>query len=211
MKLRIIVCGVLSAGVLVTAQRIPELTLDATAFTASPVARTLNYRAPSPPFLIGERRSKAINVRLASIERQEFNWDDSFAYEVTVENTGKEPITLPWSPDAGAFSSQDRLHAMSFALEVASAVEKGTLGHLDAYALWGSDEVPSSLVSLKPGQRASIRLPGRWIGSNELSRLVLRQEGGVVRVSATVHVFEEFLFGRSENDVAVRVSRKATQ
>src|SRR5687767_3789706 len=40
-----------------------------------------------------------IKLTLVSVDVPVFAWGDYFVYEVLIENTGKKPVTLPWSPD----------------------------------------------------------------------------------------------------------------
>ena len=44
-----------------------------------------------------------LKVTLVTVDVSNFTWGDYFVYEVLIENSGKQPVTLPWSPDRGAF------------------------------------------------------------------------------------------------------------
>src|SRR5688500_1773945 len=46
----------------------------------------------------------ALKLSLVSIERTDSAYGDFFTYEVMIESPGKEAVSLPWSPNAGAFA-----------------------------------------------------------------------------------------------------------
>jgi hypothetical protein len=96
----------------------------------------------------------SLKLTLLSIQFSDFVLGDHFVYDVLIENTGKASVTLPWSPDKGAFAQPVprmpagyRLALVS--LYVESASEQPTLlALLEAQLLYGSEEVPHSLLVL---------------------------------------------------------------
>src|SRR5687768_7094606 len=51
----------------------------------------------------GHAPASTLKLTLVSVDRTDFIYGEEFIYEVLIENIGKEPIALPWSPDRGAF------------------------------------------------------------------------------------------------------------
>jgi hypothetical protein len=60
---------------------------------------------PGNSLAAGSRRvsPSTLKLTLVSIERNDLIYGDYFVYEVLIENTGKEAVTLPWSGDRGTF------------------------------------------------------------------------------------------------------------
>jgi hypothetical protein len=82
------------------------------------------------------------------------------------------------------------------------------LTHLDPQALYGSPEVPGSLLVLAPGKTALIRVPAQWSANTTSGReAVLAQPGGMVRLRATFSISTNDLppLIRSENAISVTV------
>lgn len=152
-----------------------------------------------------------LRLTLLSIDRNDFLFGERFTYDVLIENTGKETVVVPWSPDRGAFVQPapripDGFRSGSVFLVVES-VDGKDLGLLDGQSLYGSNEVPRSLLSLAPGRTARMRVPGWWsAGTDEARAAMLRQANGVVHLRALFAIYiNDFPSKRSTNTVAVRV------
>ena len=152
-----------------------------------------------------------LKLTLLSIDRIDFIYGERFTYDILIENTGKEPVTLPWSPDRGAFVQPAprtpdgfRRGMVYLVAESAAGVQ---LGLLDGQSLYGSNEVPRSLLSLASGKTARIRVAGWWsAGTDEARAAILRQPDGVVQLRAVFSTqIDDFPSKQSINTVAVRV------
>ena len=155
-----------------------------------------------------------LKLTLVSVDRTDFVYGEEFIYEVLIENTGREPITLPWSPDLGAFvQPAPRIPAGylrgSVYLQVESASgQPAVLALLDLQPLYGSDEVPRSRLSLAPGRTALLRVPAQWSATMPEGRAgILKQPDGAVQVRAvfSVHI-DNFPLTRSTNTLPMRVT-----
>ena len=160
--------------------------------------------------------SNPLRLTLRSIDGADFAYGDYFNFEVLIENTGKQPIRIPWSPNAGAFAQPVRRTPSEFlngglSLQVESADGKqALLAFLDSQALYGSAEVPGSLLMLAPGRIAHVRVPAQWSATVDAGRdAILRQPGGAVQVRAVFSIFvDSFPSARSTNTIPVRVVRR---
>jgi hypothetical protein len=159
--------------------------------------------------------NKTIRLTLFSLERDEFRWGDSCIYEVLIENIGREPIVIPWSPDRNLFPISAR-DAMSWYLDGAVGLEvlgrRGSrpLARLKLQPLFGSDTVGGSLQTVAAGQRAMIRIPGQWRASEaEIAEVARHQPDGLVSVAATLDLFDQVVHVRSINAIDITVSGSA--
>jgi|SRR5688572_12239585 len=154
-----------------------------------------------------------LKVTLVSIDRTDFMYGDEFVYEVLIENTGGQPITLPWSPDRGAFvQPAPRTPAGYLSGRLYLHVESVTaqpvlLALLESQMLFGSDEVPRSRLILAPGRTALLRVPAQWSASMPEGRAgILKQPDGAVQVRAVFGIdIDNFPLTRSTNTLPVRV------
>ena len=107
----------------------------------------------------GVRVDNNLRLTLMPLERTDFVLGESFTYEVFMENIGKTPVTLPWSPDRGAFvqpapRTPDGFISGSVYLQVESADgQQSTLSLLEVQPLYGSNEVPRSRLVSHPDAR----------------------------------------------------------
>ena len=157
-----------------------------------------------------------VSLRLLSVDRTDFVYGDYFTYEVLIENTGKQPLTIPWSPNTGEFyqpvpRTPDGFLAGAVSLTVESAeAEPTTLTRFDSSALYGSKEVPRSLLTLEPGRTARIRAPTQFSAAMDQGRTaIFQQPDGEVRLRATFSIYNiNFPLTRSTNAIPVRVTRR---
>jgi len=165
----------------------------------------------------------SLKLTLLSVDVLDFVYGDYFVYEVLIENTGNSSVALPWSPNTGAFAQTIqrtpagyRFGSVSVHVESAGD-EKTHLALLDAQPLYGSEEVPGSLLVLAPGRTARIRAPSQWSATMPEGRAaILRQPEGAVRLRAVysmsrvtetgVGVSDEIPYTRSTNTIAARVT-----
>jgi len=158
----------------------------------------------------GHAPPNPLRLTLLSVERSDFVFGARFVYDVLIENTGRETVIIPWSPDRGAFVQPapripDGFRTGIVFLEVESAAGKA-LGLLDGQPLYGSNEVPRTLLPLAPGRTARMRVPGWWsAGTDDAKAAMLRQPDGVVHLRAGFAI-DDFPLARSANIRAVRVA-----
>lgn len=133
-------------------------------------------------------------------------------YEIDIENADRVPLVLPWSPDPDLFpvgtseSLPGYRHAL-IKLEVQSRGTGRTLASLAIQSLYGSEDKFGTLQTLAPGQKARIRVPGRWGSDAAEFASVLGDEGGSVQVIAVYNLVSERMLVKSANHIDVNVSR----
>ena len=126
----------------------------------------------------------SLAVTLLDADRRVYNPGDTIIYEVTLENVGRVPVTLPWSPDHVQFSgAKDPLLGI-LSLEVRDVSGRTLLGRLEPQGLYGSNAVPGTLLRLRPGERARIRVRSVWNNSDHARAAMLQQPGGLVSITA---------------------------
>lgn len=115
----------------------------------------------------GMRRAELpIKITLLSLDRESYMLGDEGYFDIALENTGKEAVLIPWSPDSriGAPSQgtavPGNLHAVISLLAGQTAAASGE--RADAFGLYGSEFVHGSLKRLEPGRRVRIRVPFTW-------------------------------------------------
>lgn len=229
--MKTIVCAaaiVLAAGSLAAQNLKGDYYLDIPGHTYSPVTPAAPY-VPHFTGLVARSHQTyvtSLKLTLVSVDISNIVFGDYFIYEVLIENTGKAPVTLPWSPNHGAFAQPVRRTPPGFRsgllyLDVESSDEASSrLAMLDAQSLLGSQEVPGSLRELAPGRTARIRAPAQWSATMPEGRdAVLRQPDGIVRVRAVflmdravgedpsiIGVADEVPLTRSTNTITVRAT-----
>ena len=140
---------------------------------------------------LGHSPPSPLSLTLVSVDIADLAYGDYFTFEVLIENTSREPVILPWSPDAGAFAQPVRRMPEGFlsgfvSLRIESEDDQqSTLALLDGQPLYGSSEVLRSLLTLAPGRTALLRVPAQMSATMQVGRAnILEQPDGVVRLRA---------------------------
>jgi hypothetical protein len=171
------------------AQSIPsEPILDIVGFRATAARPRDDVRDLASPVntipASGSVEKISLTIDLVDLQRDVFKLGESLIYEVVLENTGRRPITLPWSPDTERF--RDVTHQRAFLLlEVRDARGKAVLARLEPQVLFGSEAVPESLLTLAPGRRARVRVPCS-LRMTEREMSLMSEQPGQVQLSATL-------------------------
>ena len=217
MKRLILATALVSMGTGLSAQR-PQADhhLDIPGENRSSASPAAPFVPTGPSTMTGQSHREfatVLKLTLVSVDVSEFAWGDHFVYEVLIENTGKLPVTLPWSPDMGAFAQPVKRTPPGFRsgtlrLQVEPANAPGSvLAFLDHQALYGSLEVPRSLLVLPPGKTALVRVPAQWSATMQEGRAaVLGQPDGAVRIRAILTIYDDDVpLTRSTNTLPIRV------
>ena len=154
-----------------------------------------------------------LKVTLVSVDRTDFVYGEEFVYEVLIENISKELVTLPWSPDQGAFVQpapripSGYISGSVYLLVESASGQPAVLALLDSQSLYGSDEVSRSRLALAPGRTALLRVPAQWSATMDEGRTrILQQPDGAVQVRAVFSVHaDRAQLTRSTNTLPMRV------
>jgi hypothetical protein len=200
-------------------QRSPDHVLDVLTYEFTPAKETQEsgiVMGGSMGMSSGDRReplSARLAVTLISLDRTSFQWGDSVIYEVLLENVGRVPIVLPWSPDPNLFlefaepSSPPPYQKAVVELQVLTSTSK-LVARLPAQGLYGSDAVAGSLLVMAPRQTALIRIPTQWsVSDAEHGEVMREQPNGEVRVTASfLSISERPGSVRAKNELDVLIA-----
>jgi hypothetical protein len=102
---------------------------------------------------------RQVRVTVLSLDKTVYRPDDDLTFEVTVQNTGRRPVLVPWTPHANDVEPvNDRER---YSCRVSSIIltfqnpERRTI--LVGSSLYGSRAVPGTLRSLAPGESFRVR------------------------------------------------------
>jgi hypothetical protein len=157
-----------------------------------------------------------IRLTLLTLERTRYAWGDSIVYEVLVENIGRRPVTLPWSPDLIAADSvrpgrADDNRSGAVSLEVRRDGRPLPNARIAFQTLFGARTQPRTVQTLAPRQTALIRVPGYWEASAaEVASVMGQEQAATVQVTAVFDLFDEHLQVHSVNSIEVSVERRPT-
>jgi len=151
----------------------PEAPSSATSGVAGGIATGTSGPVPPSPFAI----------TLVDLDRRVFSPGESLVYEVVLENISSKAVVLPWSPDRVRFAEIKDAVRGSLHLEARDATGRTLLAHLLSQCLYGSPDVPDSLLTLAPRERARFRVPSMWWVSERELDSMLRQPNGLLTLT----------------------------
>jgi hypothetical protein len=159
---------------------------------------------------LGRRSNASAKLTLVALDRTVYEFGDPVVFEVDIENTGRQPMVLPWSPDQALFPLERRASMQGYrsatvTLWVQSRATGKDLAWLDGQTLQGTEELSGTLQVLAPRQRARLRLPGRWHASDAQMSAALADQGGEVQVIAIASLPTERRVFKSTNHIDVNV------
>ena len=106
-----------------------------------------------------------LQVALETLDPRSYRPGDPFVYEVLIENRGTRDVVIPWSPDRVLVqrATPDPSTALrgSLIIEVTDARQK-VIALLESQPLYGTEALDETLITLKPGERARVRVPAVW-------------------------------------------------
>ena len=128
-------------------------------------------------------------------------------------------MTFPWSPNAGEFWQPTPRIPDGFLSGLVSLHAESVDGQavllllLEAQPLYGSNEVPRSLLRLMPGRAARIRVPTQLSAAMPEGRArIFQQPEGAIRVRAVFSMrIDNFPLTRSTNTIPIRVFPRQLQ
>jgi hypothetical protein len=153
-----------------------------------------------------------LRITINPLNADRYSISDRFAYTLRLKNVADVSVTVPWSerlqvPCNGRESLQAWVALWFTDPSGGVEVVDGAGGRL--VGIVGD---PTTVLTLQPGQEATLTVPGRWAAfSTSAIRTMVKQGGGaVLRVHARLYVEERM--GRahdaivSDNEITVSVS-----
>ena len=101
-----------------------------------------------------------VTVTLVSLDKNIYSLGEEITFEAKVENSGKETIEIPWTPDLAGLEPSDQTEYFSY--RSASFVITLTVPDSDHYLSiagfsYGSTDLPGTIRELRPGQSFIVR------------------------------------------------------
>jgi hypothetical protein len=142
-------------------------------------------------------------------------------YEITLLNSGKEEVQLPWNPDVADMEPKDdgwqHYSYTGFSIGLWTIDDNDRISLQNAIGLYMSHQAPSSSIPLKPGERATIRaktrLPRKGVVEGQCVRLkaICIPFAATVSIASSGEVREESTSGEgliAQNEVVVSTGSK---
>lgn len=104
---------------------------------------------------------RALKATILSLDHSSYVEGDQAVVEIKLENVGTVPMTLPWYPHPADLQSSDitaRLKYLSsyFQLTLTKPGETG-YNNLQIINLYGNQDVPNTLITIRPGEWLRLR------------------------------------------------------
>ena len=119
---------------------------------------------PAPTFVVTHGSGSLVvpfELRTLTFDRSDYVLGDPFTYGVTLRYLGSAPFTFPIERKKHLFRhNMAGLREVTLAVEFDDADWKHQIVSIDA--LYGSSEVPGSLLTLTANQTIQVRGRGRW-------------------------------------------------
>jgi hypothetical protein len=130
-----------------------------------------------------------VNITLVRLDKASYSFGEEVTYEVKIQNSGKEPIEIPWSPHLGDLEPADSSRSYTF-LDAGFSLEFTEPDSNRTFSIYGNSygslEVPGSTRKL---------LPGEWI---------------FVRVRQRVEAYEEWWWTKVKDSSPLNVRASAS-
>jgi len=153
---------------------------------------------------------KSLSAQLLGFDRTSYVLGDDFVYEVLLTNDGKKPFRFPTSLDASRFH-KDMPHAI--AVSVFLMFEDEFLGKqvVGSQLLYGSPDVPGTLMLIGPSETLELRAKGTWWLQSAFRKPMENGWAKSLRVQSEIHVSsneEYYPTVESDNSVAVTLEHR---
>jgi hypothetical protein len=123
------------------------------------------------------RNVGSFRTSLVSLDRTNYKVGDKPGFEVTVENTGSEPITVPFSPHLSDLQPDDPGQQFAYyELQIALWIDAGgrwSTNTAGSAILYGANEHANTMLTLNPGEWIRVVANGHFDLDEDLIKLTL--------------------------------------
>lgn len=101
-----------------------------------------------------------VSIALVSLDKASYSLGEEVTYEVKIQNSGKKPVEIPWTPHLGDLEPADASQSYTFLQAAVSLTftEPESKRSFSVYAdAYGSSDVPGSTRKLLPGEWVFVR------------------------------------------------------
>jgi hypothetical protein len=135
----------------------------------------------------------ALRTTLLWLDRSEYQAGDEEKFEVQIENVGSAPISIPFSPHLADLQPEDPRQKFKYSTLIVVLWLGGELwsesqSSGSEIALYGSDDHPDTMLTLRPGQWVQVIGKGKFTLSNNVLPLV-RKGDAASYANANVSIY----------------------
>jgi len=109
---------------------------------------------------------RVLHTSLVSLDRAYYQVGDEPRFEVTIQNTGSVPIRIPFSPHLADLQPDNPAQKFAYnELQIAlwiAANERWSTNMGGSAILYGADDRPNTMLTLKPGEWARVIAKGQF-------------------------------------------------
>ena len=107
----------------------------------------------------GDSVTRQVTVTLQSLDKTVYRSGEEITFEIVVQNTGKETILAPWTPDLADLEPTDPKATFNYLIGVVILVFKDSKDRIltAAESLYGSPNVPGTVRELPHGESFTVR------------------------------------------------------
>jgi hypothetical protein len=110
----------------------------------------------STPCFDSKQKAGSLHTSLVTLDRTHYQIEDEPTFEVTVENDGLTPVSIPFSPHLTDLQPKNPAQKFAyFALVIELRIASGERWSTNAgggVILYGSNDHPNTMLTLKPGE-----------------------------------------------------------
>ena len=135
----------------------------------------------------------ALRTTLLWLDRSEYQVGDEEKFQVQIENIGSAPITIPFSPHVADLQPEDpgqkfRYSTLIVVLWLGGESWSESQGSGSEIALYGVDDRPDTMLTLRPGEWVQVTGKGKLTLSNNVLPSV-RNGDAVSYANANVSIY----------------------
>jgi hypothetical protein len=205
MRIVLLAAAVFVAASLVTAQEIGWL--DLTDLHPRDRIRAPHSGSSECGGGAGFTPNNEITIALVSLDKAWYSLGEEVTYEVKVQNSGKEPIEIPWTPHSGDLEPTETSKSYTFLHTAVSLsfTDPDSNRSFSVYAnSYGSSELPGSTRKLLPGEWIFVRARQKIEVNEEWWWTKVKDSSPLnVRVSAGLMLNKVTYFTGEKNDSAI--------
>ena len=146
------------------------------------------------------RETLPLQIRLESMDRNEYREHDEIVFEISLQNVGRQPVTLPWEPDAEQVVTSAEAPLLEWLLVLSVDGPEFDKLTFPIRVLYGSTLSPATLKVLRPGEQARIRARGKW---EFTTAIAAKRATAALPRTVEVAARLEFLSGHSSEVISV--------
>jgi hypothetical protein len=131
-----------------------------------------------------------LRLHLEELDRSSYRRTDQVVFTVSLENYGRQPVTIPWSVANSDLRQRPLRQTSRAALGLYVGDRSGDLHLVAGIQLIGVRGTKDTLVTLKPGERVRIKAPSSFVFTDATGALLAGVAPNPIPVFAAMNVVE---------------------